>query len=667
MGGGGAADMREQLEGKCKQTLKSLNCEIGFLVITGEDNCLVLENGVAERHGLKHRMPMVLGDEVRDWSASSGLECLWPCDERGNSLDVSNLDRHLEFCWNYRVTLKGRKAFGVPVEEMGIPWWALRELYSNRLRTPHSIVFAFVATHNHFVLSRGGQAFNRSAPIIKLDEDASEEDYLALTGLLNSSTACFWMKQVCYSKGAGGINEGVKSEHWEQFREFAGTILAKMPVPTKMPRDTAVEMDRLGQQFVASTPSVCVEQKAPSSERLRECRDEFSKVRKQMIYVQDELDWECYRLYGLIDDDLCYHGDELPVVELGQRAFEIVMARRMAKGELETSWFQRHGSTPTNDIPSHWPDGYRQLVERRIELIEKSKEIGLIEQPDYKRRWNTEDWDDQQQRTLKNWLLVRLESKHFWPNPIQHEPRLQSVAELSDKASSDQEFLQVAAIYRGRVDFDVAALVAEPVGSESVPFLPVLRFKPAGLRKREVWEKTWELQRKEDAGEDVGNIKVPPKYASSDFQKPDFWRLRGKLDVPKERWISFPHCETESDPSLVVGWAGWNHLQQATALIAYYDARKREGWDAKRLTPLLAGLDQLLPWIHQWHPEVDPEFGETAGQSFETMLKADAHELGLTLEEIRAWEPPAKKKGSKPRKTRNTRKNEADKKKDNHE
>jgi hypothetical protein len=128
--------------------------------------------------------------------------------------------------------------------------------------------------------------------------------------------------------------------------------------------------------------------------------------------------------------------------------------------------------------------------------------------------------------------------------------------------------------------------------------------------------------------------------------------MRGKLDVSKERWISYPHCSTESDPSLLVGWAGWNHLEQATALVGYYDARKREGWDAKRLTPLLAGLDQLLPWIHQWHPEIDPEFGETAGQSYQTMLAQDAHELGLTLEEIRAWEPPAKTSKAKTTKGR---------------
>jgi hypothetical protein len=250
--------------------------------------------------------------------------------------------------------------------------------------------------------------------------------------------------------------------------------------------------------------------------------------------------------------------------------------------------------------------------------------------------------------------------------------------------------MQVAALYRGRPDFDVAVLVAELVEGEAVPFLPVLRYKPSGLRKREVWERTWHLQREEDRlGQRIEQLRqqlqtqqkeltgqpsaevektlsplrreiqakeqewkefgrsiaVPPKYSRADFQKTDYWRLRGKLDVPKERWVSCPHCQTESDPSLVIGWAGWNYLEQATALVAYYDARKREGWDAKRLTPLLAGLDQLLPWIHQWHPEIDPEFRETAGQSYQTMLEHDAHELGLTLEEIRAWTPPEKKSG----------------------
>lgn len=72
----------------------------------------------------------------------------------------------------------------------------------------------------------------------------------------------------------------------------------------------------------------------------------------------------------------------------------------------------------------------------------------------------------------------------------------------------------------------------------------------------------------------------------------------------------------------------------------------------KKLLPTcLAGLDQLLPWIHQWHPEIDPEFGDTAGQSYRSLLENDAHELGLTLDDIRNWQPP-----EKPRKARSPHK-----------
>ena len=50
--------------------------------------------------------------------------------------------------------------------------------FAERLRTPLSIAFAFVATHNHFVLDRGGKVFKQSAPVIKLPEGATEDDHL---------------------------------------------------------------------------------------------------------------------------------------------------------------------------------------------------------------------------------------------------------------------------------------------------------------------------------------------------------------------------------------------------------------------------------------------------------------------------------------------------------
>ena len=68
------------------------------------------------------------------------------------------------------------------------------------------IAFAFVATHNHFVLDRGGKVFKQSAPVIKLPEGASEDDHLALLGLLNSAIACFWMQQVFHNKGRPGAD-----------------------------------------------------------------------------------------------------------------------------------------------------------------------------------------------------------------------------------------------------------------------------------------------------------------------------------------------------------------------------------------------------------------------------------------------------------------------------
>jgi len=204
--------------------------------------------------------------------------------------------------------------------------------------------------------------------------------------------------------------------------------------------------------------------------------------------------------------------------------------------------------------------------------------------------------------------------------------------------------MQVAELYRGRSDFEVTTLVTELVESESVSFLPVLRYTPTGLRKRELWERTWELQRGEDAGEKVGNTPVPPKYTSADFLDGAYWRLRGKLDVPKERFISYPHAERDADPTPVIAWAGWDHLQQAQALAGYYVRMKdNEGWSPERLTPLLAGLLELIPWLKQWHNAIDPQYGVGMGDYFNDFLHEEARALNLTLDQIRAWTPPARK------------------------
>ena len=394
---------------------------------------------------------------------------------------------------------------------------------------------------------------------------------------------------------------------------------------------------------------------------------------EQMIALQEELDWECYRLYGLVNEDLTY-GAEPPPLRFGWRAFEIAMRAKMESGKLQTTWFERHRATPLPGPHPGWPQDYQDLVLRRMEVIATNPNIALIEQPEYKRRWNTEPWADQLARALRSWLLDRLESYFDFDGRMNDAGTatarlgmaLTSVARLADVARQDPEFHQVGELYRDDPAFDIARLVAELVEAESVPLLPVLRYKPSGLRKREEWEKTWALQRQEDAidartklpkdhpehlteldakalkKKQVGNIPVPPKYTSADFLKGDYWRLRGKLDVPKERWVSFPHCEGP-DGTLVVAWAGYDHLQLARAISAYYvDVQERLGGrDDPRLVPLLACLIELLPWLKQWHNEIDPEFGVPMGDYFEGFIQEEARQLGKTVPEIKAWEPAA--------------------------
>jgi hypothetical protein len=180
------------------------------------------------------------------------------------------------------------------------------------------------------------------------------------------------------------------------------------------------------------------------------------------------------------------------------------------------------------------------------------------------------------------------------------------------------------------------------VAAESVPSLPAQRYTDTGLRKRAQWEATWDLQRREDAGEDVGRIPVPPKYQNKDFSKASFWKLRGALDVPKGRWVSYPGCERGADASLPILWAGWNHLQQSQAVAAYYmEMKDTEGWPTERLIPLLAALQQLVPWLKQWHNDLDPSFGERMGDYYAGFLADEARSHGLTLDTLAAWTPPA--------------------------
>jgi hypothetical protein len=692
IGGGGASELKEALDETNESRLESLANSIGITSFTLEDDVFLLPCKARRRHLIADAItrPMIVGDALRDWGQGPVDDAVFPYDGNFSPIAGSRREPAIRYLWIARTCLANNKMFGGKTKvQCGMRWYEYGRLTADKLRTPLSIAFAFVATHNHFVLDRGGKVFNRSAPVIKLPPEATEDDHLALLGILNSSTACFWMKQVFHDKGSTVDAHGARQTTvaFENFREFTGTGLQKFPLPASRPLELARELQKASDTQATLTPTAAIARWAigavadpppsfwPTLKRaLEDAADETEAIRRRRIALQEDLDWQCYRLYGLLDADLTY-GKPVPPVRLGERAFEIVMARQMAAGDMTTTWFERHGSKPITDIPSHWPPDYRDLVQKRIDTITSDKNIGLIEQPEYKRRWNTEPWESQQAAALEGFLLDRLERLFDFDGRMNDagtptatlRKALVSIGGLADAASRDPLFMEAAEVFVGAAGFDATALVSQLVEKASVPFLPVLRYKATGLRKHEEWKEVWELQRKEDAIDarttlpaddpqhlttdqavdlkrrEVGDIPVPPKYTSADFAKSTYWSLRGKLDVPKERFVSFPFV-TGADGQTMIAWAGYDHLQLAKAIGDFYGLVQTEigGSDDPRLVPLLAALHELVPWVHQWHAGNDPIYGGEPAEFFEDFIRAEAAARGMTVADVLNWQPPAR-------------------------
>ncbi|ARF75952.1 SAM-dependent methyltransferase [Kitasatospora albolonga] len=631
--------------------LHTIAQRIGYTGQTNADSIMLTTRKSWIRRGCEPELgcTVVLGDELRDWSHTEETYTFFPYEEVDGKFKLSPLKERsaaYKWMWPGRTTLGSRATFskGTYFSD-GRPWYEWHQVTSSPDSHTWSISYAFVATQNHFVLDRGEKVFKQSALVIKLQKDATEEDHVNLLGLLNSSTAGMWLAMVSHNMGAGGIGGGIAAEQWEQFYQFNGNKISEFPIPASFPTDLATELDTLAQRLSTTTPTALAASTIPTAPALHKTKAHYTSTRARMIALQEELDWQVYSLYNLHSEDLRLpDASAVPELALGERAFEIVLARRVAAGEASGEWFKRHGSTPITEIPTHWPADYRALVQKRIDVIESNRAIGMIERPEYKRRWATEGWDAMKQKALKSWLLDRIEDRAHWFD-VNGNPTVTTIPRLTESLSADEDFASVAELYAPRQD--LAKTVRELLAEEHVPFISALRYKPAGLKKRADWEHVWDLQREEDTAPDEPakqkireRTPVPPKYTSADFLKPSYWRARGKLDVPKERFVSYGTVNAQS-PELY-GWAGWDHLEQALALASYI---QQAGLGEHELVPYLAGLLELQPWLEQWYGEYDPEFGASPAAEILAFRQSKQGELGLTDDALRAWRPAAATRG----------------------
>ncbi|GDY56592.1 hypothetical protein SVIO_072150 [Streptomyces violaceusniger] len=668
LSGGGAGKLADSLTGGPVRKLgQVLGAQAGFAGFSGADDVFYLSRQWHKRFGTPSRVTreVATGDELRDWNITPRSVAITPYGAGGEVLEVDFRDAWAKSLWRVKQPLGQLADFaGKTRFEAGIPWWSWYRWTYSRVDAKRTIVLAKVATHNHAAINDRGIITTQHMPAIAANDEIPNEELLAIVALLNSSAACFLLKQVCYPKGGdpvGGDGARVSVEAWSDRYEFSGVKFQEFPVPEIRGLGIGSVLDLLAKELSLLEPSAVYRSGVPDRAGLVEVRAEYTHIRQRLIALQEELDWQVYGLYGVLSDKeierLAAQSPApsiIPAVNPGERAFEIVLARKVARGETETAWFDRHGSTPITEIPSHWPDWYRDIVQARIDIIERRKDIALIERPECKRRWASEPWEKKEKVALRTWLLDRVEEPGLWYGlrDGMKQPRALTVSQLADVLRDDRDFNSVAQLYAtdhmGKPDIPLADVLAEIVADEHVPYLAAMRYKDSGLRNREQWEQVWEMQREEDRTGQRLDIPVPPKYKGADFQKHSYWSNRGKLDVPKERFISYLEASPDADSTTLLGWAGWDHKDQAQALFNLIDDRTKEaGWGTDRIKPLLAGVLEVMPWVRQWHGEYDEEWEGVPADEYQAYFEELCAKHQVSEADLRAWRPEKKVRGRK--------------------
>jgi len=442
--------------------LESLCAEpIGAQFITGADDVYVLPSHLARRLRIpnEYLRRYSTGEDVRDWEVWPSAVIIFPYDGALQPLRESLPPSLDQFLSRYRQHLENLVISGTtPKKETHLTWFEYRRLARAKLRAKLNIIFPQISMYNHAYLSNHNVAFKEKAQATVLGDSVPGETWPALAALLNSSTALFILKQVCFNKGPG--------KRGEQDRyEFSGNILQELWVPTEIssgglvhkmlvlrssacsfrgndagPLSSTKLFEEVGEAYDGwnralagyATPHRFIGHPFGSAQELlamkEKAKRERERLRREMIALQEEMDWLVYAAYGLLPQDHPAVG--LGVMDavhpwevaLGQRPFELAA---ISAGP-----------------PADWDDKRRGLWQARLEAIRTNEHIARIEQAVYKRRWVPPDYEKEFAAAFKWWLREKAEfyleqeadggpvSLEDWAAALWKDPRVQAAAEV---------------------------------------------------------------------------------------------------------------------------------------------------------------------------------------------------------------------------------------------
>jgi len=649
--GGGAANLKMFIENQAEYRLKDkIGIGIGLTVRVGADEVFVRSKAQLLRCGfsIHHIRRMLKGEEIRDWSVSAGDWTWYPYDPQTREPpkeESQDWAKDIEAVFPWKARMSNRATFQGIMADAGLRWFEYMQHTSSAYSTPSSIAFPFLDTHAHFVFDRGGKVFKQTAPVIKLPEDAEDTDFHLLIGALNSSTSCFWLKQICHTKGGISSGKKMQSESWSRRKDFDSTKVKQTPLPPgneEVITAMASQLDALSQQLGALQPEQVVGAEkwhtTSLDTELEAARTERQKILAQMVALQEELDWVCYEAFGLADGLTAPDLQALEPLAPEHRPFEIRLAHEVQAGDRPNYWFETHERQPCLEVPDHYSAETRDLINARREAIEESKNLRLLEAPDYKRRWIPRDHEEEAREAVNNWILEHVEQV------LGKSEAPVTARKVAAALQDNQPFIDACEYLEGRQDFALEALLGRLMEQESVASHPPHTYTATGLNKRKAWEKVWELQRKKDAGEKLEKpIDPPPDYSqgsrgkSTDFVRTEYWKLRGKLDVPKERYIAFTEAPGQTDP--LYGWAGWTPAQRVRAILLLDEELEDQGVAVDDRVALLDSAWRLLPDVAR--------DDTTAASQFRAELQSVLGEAGPPQAMLDSWKerfPPPRKK-----------------------
>jgi hypothetical protein len=432
----------------------------------------------------------VAGDDVRDWSIlHGGSSVVLPYWDDGTLLLPHELrPGTLEYLTAFEEHLSARTGmFFSAGKARGDPFYRF-EYYGYVPKVGVTLQAAEISTHLH-VAGHDGATPKDTVRCLEAVNGA----HCVVLALLNSSVALFWLKQVCFCKRESADAEA------DTYYEFAGGKVEQLPAPRPL-LDTGHVRQRaealaqrcsdLGLIIPSLHPRKLFEHPGeayadwyrqirgyqPPHQGLNtgwqsaaELRDggrwaveEMHRLRRQMVALQEEMDWLMYGAYGLLPLDHravnLYASEEPWPLDRMDRPYRLVQHER--------------------GVPPDWPEGQRRLWQARLRAITDNEHVARIEQPAYKRRWEEPFDDGDFLRAYEWWLREKaewlLEHHHgggpveltAWAMELSQDARVRAAYELALEIGSQRGD---AAYLRDRDRDDFALHLKRIIEEETVP------------------------------------------------------------------------------------------------------------------------------------------------------------------------------------------------------